>query len=211
MASGHVNRIKRPNTWLHRPMLQNREESSCQPGAVHTWHQTDVPTAPHHVCYQGQSRKHLLDASISPFDPNENWTHGRRGVLPAGTGWQHSLLTGSSPVRVEQRRHSGIGALGGRFARRFDHECNHQVGNDLSPKSPFTDGIGGRARPRSGPYLVLTVSDAEAQTVGMERRQERRAGRHERREVRRAGRHERREVRRTGTTTGTGTTTRAAK
>ena len=52
---------------------------------------------------------------------------------------------------------------------------------------------------------VLTVSDAEAQTVGMERRQERRAGRHERREARRAGRHERREVRRTGTTTGTTT------
>jgi Ni/Co efflux regulator RcnB len=49
---------------------------------------------------------------------------------------------------------------------------------------------------------ALTVSDAEAQTVGMERRQERRAGRHERRETRRAGRHERREVRRTGTTTG---------
>jgi hypothetical protein len=60
---------------------------------------------------------------------------------------------------------------------------------------------------------VLAVSDAEAQTVGMERRQERRAGRHERREVRRAGRHERREVRRTGTTTGTstGTTTGMAK
>ena len=54
---------------------------------------------------------------------------------------------------------------------------------------------------------VLTVSDAEAQTVGMERRQERRAGRHERREARRAARHERREVRRTGTTTGTGTDT----
>ena len=52
---------------------------------------------------------------------------------------------------------------------------------------------------------VLAVSDAEAQTVGMERRQERRAGRHERREARRAGRHERREVRRTGTTTGTTT------
>ena len=38
MASGHMNRIKRPNTWLQRPMLQNREESSCQTGAVHTWH-----------------------------------------------------------------------------------------------------------------------------------------------------------------------------
>jgi hypothetical protein len=58
---------------------------------------------------------------------------------------------------------------------------------------------------------VLTVSDAEAQTVGMERRQERRAGRHERREVRRAARTERREVRRTGTNTSTGTTTGAAK
>jgi Ni/Co efflux regulator RcnB len=69
---------------------------------------------------------------------------------------------------------------------------------------------------------VLTVSDAEAQTVGMERRQERRAGRHERREERRAGRHERREERRagrterreerrTGTNTSTGTTTGTAK
>ncbi len=58
---------------------------------------------------------------------------------------------------------------------------------------------------------VLTVSDAEAQTVGMERRQERRAGRHERREERRVGRHERREERRTGTNTSAGTTTGAAK
>jgi hypothetical protein len=47
---------------------------------------------------------------------------------------------------------------------------------------------------------VLTVSGAEAQTVGMERRQERRGGR-----------HERREVRRTGTNTAPGTTTGAAK
>jgi hypothetical protein len=53
MASGQVNRIKRPNTWLHRPMLQNREESSCQTGAVHTWHETDVPKWSHHVCSWG--------------------------------------------------------------------------------------------------------------------------------------------------------------
>jgi hypothetical protein len=53
---------------------------------------------------------------------------------------------------------------------------------------------------------LLTVSDAEAQTAGMERRQERRTGRHVRREDRRTGRHVRREERRTGTTTtGTGT------
>jgi hypothetical protein len=42
MVSGHVNRIQRPNTWLHRPSLR-REDSSCQPGAVHTWHFSDMP------------------------------------------------------------------------------------------------------------------------------------------------------------------------
>jgi hypothetical protein len=49
MASGQVNRIKRPNTWLQRPMLQNREESSCQTGAVHTWHLSDMATDPENV------------------------------------------------------------------------------------------------------------------------------------------------------------------
>jgi hypothetical protein len=36
MASGHVHRANRPNTWLLRPTPQS-EDSSCQPGAVHTW------------------------------------------------------------------------------------------------------------------------------------------------------------------------------
>ena len=58
---------------------------------------------------------------------------------------------------------------------------------------------------------VLTVSDAEAQTVGMDRRQERRAARHERRQDRRTARTERRQERRTGTNTAPGTTTGAAK
>jgi hypothetical protein len=33
MASGHVNRTNRPNTWLHRPSLR-RDDSPCQPGAA---------------------------------------------------------------------------------------------------------------------------------------------------------------------------------
>jgi hypothetical protein len=41
MASGHVNRTNRPNTWLHRPSLR-REDSPCQLGAVHTWHSGEV-------------------------------------------------------------------------------------------------------------------------------------------------------------------------
>ena len=50
------------------------------------------------------------------------------------------------------------------------------------------------------PTVALTGSDAEAQTVGMQRRHERRTGRHERRTDRRTGRTERREDRRTGGT-----------
>ena len=46
MASGHVNRTQRPNTWLHRPTCV-REESPCQLGAVHTWHFSRISrTAP---------------------------------------------------------------------------------------------------------------------------------------------------------------------
>ena len=48
------------------------------------------------------------------------------------------------------------------------------------------------------PPAVLTVSDAEAQTAGMQRRAARRAARRQRREERRMGRQKRREKRRTG-------------
>jgi hypothetical protein len=55
MASGHVYRANRPNTWLHRPTLQ-REDSSCQPGAVHTWPKADLVAASVDVRFCGQSR-----------------------------------------------------------------------------------------------------------------------------------------------------------
>ena len=31
MASGHVNRANRPNTWLHRPTLQNGKKVLANP------------------------------------------------------------------------------------------------------------------------------------------------------------------------------------
>jgi hypothetical protein len=46
------------------------------------------------------------------------------------------------------------------------------------------------------PAAVLTASDAEAQTPGIERRQDRRANRRDRREDRRENRRDRREDRR---------------
>ena len=52
MASGHVNRVNRPNIWLLRPSLQS-EDSSCQPGAVHTWPKADMTAHDSDVCFRG--------------------------------------------------------------------------------------------------------------------------------------------------------------
>src|SRR6516225_3016304 len=54
MASGHGYRANRPNTWLLRPTLQS-EDSSCQPGAVHTWPIATNLTPRDEVRFQGQS------------------------------------------------------------------------------------------------------------------------------------------------------------
>ena len=62
MASGHVNRIYRPNTWPHRPSLR-REDFSCQPGAVHTGVMSDLSLL------SGVKQKSDFWAVRSAFDP----------------------------------------------------------------------------------------------------------------------------------------------
>jgi hypothetical protein len=56
------------------------------------------------------------------------------------------------------------------------------------------------------PAMMLSAPEAEAQTAGMERREERRTGRQERRQTRRTGRQQRRETRRGGGAAATTTT-----
>jgi hypothetical protein len=46
-----------------------REESSCQHGAVHTWHKPDMPPWSVYVRCRGQSGSHMLALSFSAFDP----------------------------------------------------------------------------------------------------------------------------------------------
>jgi hypothetical protein len=65
MASGHVNRVQRPNTWLLRPMLL-REENPCQPGAVHTW---PSPLADAHGSFGGEADNVCPTAVLV-------WNHG---------------------------------------------------------------------------------------------------------------------------------------
>ena len=44
-----------------------REESPCQPGAVHTWHETDMPRAIIDVCYRGVKQTSRLRPPTSEF------------------------------------------------------------------------------------------------------------------------------------------------
>jgi len=142
------------------------------------------------------------------------WTHGRRGAPRSRAGLEYlmpsaQLMVAGPPLLMWNNVGTlALGALadGSSSHGRFDMSAIIKSEMISRRKAISLMGLAAAFGLAAAP-TVLTVSDAEAQTAGMERRQERRAGRHARREVRRAGRHERREVRRTGTTTGTGTGT----
>ena len=83
MASGHVNRIKKAEHMAAPTNAAKREKSSLQRGAVHTWHRTDMPSPFNDVRCLDQSGKHLLGASISPFDQERTF---KLGLLDLGQG-----------------------------------------------------------------------------------------------------------------------------
>jgi hypothetical protein len=68
MASGHVYRTERPNTWPHRPMLLS-EDSSCQSRAVHTWPIATEIDVRFHVGERPQSGRVVLKLSFVVRDP----------------------------------------------------------------------------------------------------------------------------------------------
>jgi hypothetical protein len=62
MASGHVSRTQKAEH-MAAPTNPAKRESSCQPGAVHTWHK-----AAGHACVRSLRRKG--GRPKSPFDPD---------------------------------------------------------------------------------------------------------------------------------------------
>ena len=79
MASGHVNRVNRPNTWLHRPSLR-REVFPCQLGAVHTWH-----TASLVGCQLSVRRDHGAESAPGSARPSQR-DDVAGGAPPLGHG-----------------------------------------------------------------------------------------------------------------------------
>ena len=100
MASGHVNRTQRPNTWLHRPSLR-REASPCQPGAVHTW-----PTATDIVPQQSVGLWGQTGSDGRTPEMTLMTRHGSGVCIAAvGVNWLITSLTATQLVGcLEQRR-----------------------------------------------------------------------------------------------------------
>src|SRR5712675_1010381 len=83
-----------------------REESSCQLGAVHTWHKADKPTAPAFVRYWTNSGHRL--ASCGMFIPRFTERGDRvlacRGIAPDTKAAVAAILTGDGPAPISVTR-----------------------------------------------------------------------------------------------------------
>src|SRR5262249_51073273 len=63
MASGHVSRANRPNTWLHRPALHVKKTLANR-GAVHTWHNAEERACSIHVRFSAESGHREVGAAL---------------------------------------------------------------------------------------------------------------------------------------------------
>jgi hypothetical protein len=95
MASGHEYRANRPNTWLLRPLLQS-EDSSCQPGAVHTWPIATFRFTAEFDRYRGIADMAGLAGGLTPSRMTRIGTQERGQRV---TYLAHRLLAGEGAMR----------------------------------------------------------------------------------------------------------------
>src|SRR3954454_12620743 len=126
MASGHVNRTNRPNTWLHRPATR-REDSPCQLGAVHTWH-IAAPDVCDGTSAVGESRHRIPGASVGqPTEPCLALPQAAEGALPRPQAVTASPRPERVPLRKPVDDHVGLhlAAVVNRHAR--ERRCTARV------------------------------------------------------------------------------------
>jgi hypothetical protein len=87
MASGHVNRANRPNTWLHRPTLQ-------------TFKKVLANSEPSTHGGKADITRTVLEMSL--IDPSENTTFKSP---TARDGQSQELVPATKPYQAAQRRH----------------------------------------------------------------------------------------------------------
>src|SRR5262245_36168247 len=119
MASGLVCRANRPNTWLHRPACK-REEKPCQLGAVHTWHEADLPRHLPIVRFRDEADMDDRPASTSAVAIDPKRTKAPRKSRSAiGLPQCYLPLRSTGKNAVETARvHHAARRRGGRVAAR---------------------------------------------------------------------------------------------
>jgi hypothetical protein len=145
MASGHVNRTNRPNTWPLRPTLQS-EDSSCQPGAVHTWPIVDMERPDINVVFYAHGGRDNSGAYIYFFARALDATRrfGGRAVTSVGTRGVSSGRTRSMRIRGESRVGRDAQRVMESSRRHLDGASNptgssgHPFGH---PRDPVTCGF----------------------------------------------------------------------
>ena len=138
-----------------------REKSSCQPGAVHTWHETDVPMRSKHVCSASQSmaaKCHVWTApSWQEFSSRKQHWSVQPCVRPLDAVHMtagHNALRGSGP----DQKHAFDNAVAqvGCPDRRIDRLCitccspsqpSHHVGRPTRSVMPQARRVPCNARP----------------------------------------------------------------
>ena len=90
MASGHMNRVKRPDTWLHRPMLRNVKKVLANPelSTHENWECLNSRTCS--VC--GVLRYHGANAR-----PDKNNAARRQSVPPWKLSSQYRVCSSVQP------------------------------------------------------------------------------------------------------------------
>ena len=134
MASGHVIRANRPNTWLHRPALHVKKTLASREPSTHGT-ERPLASAPRQVCFLTLSRPVANVVTIAADDPER-------------TSRSQILGFAKAPSRVPS--HKQISVLAWRLAlitRTQNHECRRAMrehlaglilhprfgGNDLPP------------------------------------------------------------------------------
>jgi len=83
MASGHMNRVKRPDTWLHRPMLQNVKKALANPEpSTHDPQRTSGPILRLrplllHFSFKDLTKPALWTAAMSRVSSASSWRDRR--------------------------------------------------------------------------------------------------------------------------------------
>src|SRR5664279_3122897 len=116
MASGHVNRIKRPNTWLHRPMLQNVKKAlaNSEPSTHGTSRRGGFAQYP--LQAQGAGPAFLAGHVPERFEPQ---TQRQMRVREQGPRCHRSLQTAPPAVTQAPRCDPMIRPLACRTAKPF--------------------------------------------------------------------------------------------